>query len=450
MAMDLPLVKQIMETIPDAAFIVDTALEIQMLNDQACRLAGIDCKEALKLKCYEVFHTNICETTCPLKQAYEKRTVVRDVHLNVLDTQGFEVPVKASAKVLYDRPANAIGGVVILQDISRERAIAKKLEGRFTFEDLISQDPKMHEIFSLITKVAPTAAPVLIQGESGTGKELVARAIHNLSTRRDGPFVAVNCGALPDTLLESELFGYKKGAFTDARQDKPGMFALANNGTLFLDEVGDLPQNVQVKLLRVLQDGEYLPLGAVKPSTSNCRIIAATNRDIERAMQEGTFRQDLFFRLNVISITIPPLRTRKQDIPLLVDEFIHRYNALNKTNITGISQSALKLLMDYDFPGNVRELENIIEHACILCNDGEIRVEHLPMRIKRVVPREGLDAVGESEADVIRKALALHNNNKGEAAKYLGISRATLWRKMKRYKIGQVPKSDMARNLQEE
>ena len=430
------LTKQIVDAMPDATFIVDTALRITMINDRACNLVGIEPKEAMKLKCYEVFHTNVCETACPLKHAYEKGSIARD-RVEILDNAGFEVPVIASSAVLYDHPGIAIGGVIIMEDLSRERAIAKKLEGRFRFEDLVSQDTKMHEIFSLIAKVAPSAAPVLIQGESGTGKELVARAIHNLSDRRDGPFVAINCGALPDNLLESELFGYKKGAFTDARRDKPGQFALANNGTLFLDEIADLPQNVQVKLLRVLQNGEFLPLGAVKPATSNCRIVAATNKDLEDLMRTGGFRQDLFYRLNVISIMIPPLRARKGDIPLLAEEFIHRYNSLNNRDIRGLSQPTMKLLMDYDFPGNIRELENIIEHACILCNDTEIRVEHLPMRIKQVVPQEGKRSIGESEADVIRKALALHDNNREETARYLGISRSTLWRKMKRYKINE-------------
>jgi len=430
------LIKQITDAIPDAAFLVDTALQITMINDQACKLAGIERKQALESKCYEVFHTNVCETGCPLKQAYEKQNVARDVRLEILDKEGFEIPASASAAVLYEHPGNAIGGVLVLKDLSRERAIAKKLEGRFKFEDLISQDAKMHEMFSLISKVAPSAAPVLIQGESGTGKELVAKAIHNLSDRRDGPFVAINCGALPDNLLESELFGYKRGAFTDARQDKPGQFALANNGTLFLDEIADLPQNVQVKLLRVLQNGEFLPLGAVKPATSNCRIVAASNKDLEELMKTGGFRQDLFYRLNVISITIPPLRDRKGDIPLLAEEFIRRYNSLNNKDIQGLSQPSLKLLMDYDFPGNIRELENTIEHACILCNGPEIQVEHLPLRIKKVVPQEGRRSIGESEADVIRKALTLHSNNREETARYLGMSRSTLWRKIKKYGIG--------------
>ena len=431
--METTLLEQVINAIPDAAFVVDAAMRIKAVNQRACDLVGLPRDEVTDARCFEVFDTNLCETGCPLKRAMKGTGPDRGVDVDVLDQDGFEIPTVASAAVLRDADGRMLGGVVILEDLSREREITKKLEGRFTFQDLISQDPKMHELFNLIARVAPTTAPVLIQGESGTGKELVARAIHHLSDRADGPFVALNCGALPDTLLESELFGYKKGAFTDAKRDKPGLFAQADNGTLFLDEIGDLPQSVQVKLLRVLQNGEYIPLGAVRPATSNCRILAATNQDLEDLMQQGRFRQDLFFRLNVISITIPPLRARKRDIPLLAEEFIHRYNNLNAAGVTGLSQAALKVLLDYDFPGNVRELENVIEHACILCGAGQIRVEHLPARIRRSVPVEGAAALDESEASTIRAALALHHGNREETAQYLGISRSTLWRKMKKY-----------------
>jgi len=275
----------------------------------------------------------------------------------------------------------------------------------------------------------------LIEGESGTGKELVAHALHNLSNRKSGPFISVNCGALPDTLLESELFGYKAGAFTDAKRDKKGRFALADKGTLLLDEIGDISPAMQVKLLRVLQEKTYEPLGSTQSLKADVRILAATNKQLENLTSQGEFRQDLYYRINVVKIMIPPLRERKGDIPLLTDHFIDQFNKLRNKDISGIAQPALSLLMRHEFPGNIRELENIIEHAFILSPGGVIKREHLPDNIQeqRSMPVvEIASTMNEMESLFIMGALKRNNWSRKQTAKELGINTSTLYRKIKR------------------
>jgi len=286
----------------------------------------------------------------------------------------------------------------------------------------------------------------LISGESGTGKELVARAIHDLSPRSDKPFVAINCSALPDTLLESELFGYKAGAFTDARQDRPGRFAAAEGGTIFLDEIGDVSPAMQAKMLRVLQERVYEPLGSVEPVRADVRVIAATNRDLDQRVQEEAFRQDLYYRINVMRLTLPTLRERRGDLPLLVEHFVSKFNAMQGKNITGVSQRAMLTLMQHDYPGNVRELENTIEYAFVLCPGGLIEVYHLPPEFHGGSSCEASEGVGhvtlqEMEMMHITETLRRHAGNRDAAAKALGIHRATLFRKIKALGI-RVPDAD--------
>ncbi|MCU0255433.1 MAG: sigma 54-interacting transcriptional regulator, partial [Vicinamibacterales bacterium] len=275
------------------------------------------------------------------------------------------------------------------------------------------------------------------EGASGTGKELVARAIHAHSRRRRRPFVAVNCGALPDTLLESELFGYKAGAFTDARRDKPGRFALADGGTIFLDEVGDVSPAMQMRLLRVLQERTFDPLGAVTPVRVDVRVIAATNRDLEQRLQEGAFRQDLFYRLNVIRLRLPALRERREDIPLLVNHFLAKYNALRQRGIEAVSTAAMSCLMAHDYPGNIRELENAIEHAFVLCPSTVIELEHLPAALQAAhratcpACRGAATSLRQIEAGFIADLLARHAGNRAAAARELGVHPSTLFRKIR-------------------
>ncbi len=275
-----------------------------------------------------------------------------------------------------------IGGVETFRDLSKIEALEKEIHKKYTFEDIISKNSKILQIFNILPNISESESTVLIQGASGTGKELFARAIHNLSLRKEGPFIAINCGALPDTLLESELFGYVKGAFTDAKKNKPGRFELAKGGTIFLDEIDSLPLQTQVKLLRVLQEKEYEPLGATSTIKTNVRIISATKNDLHKLVQSNKFRDDLFYRLDVLKIELPPLNERRDDIPLLIKHFIEKFNYRMHKFIKSVSPDVLKILLNYPYEGNIRELENILEHAFVMCQTEEIQVEHLSPEIK--------------------------------------------------------------------
>jgi len=339
-----------------------------------------------------------------------------------------------------------VGGAETFRDLSEVEALRRELAGRYRIGDIVSRSPLMDRLFKVLPAIAASPSTVLILGETGTGKELVARTIHALSPRRAAPFVAVNCGALPDTLLESELFGYKAGAFTGANRDKPGRVALAKGGTLLLDEIGDISPAMQIRLLRVLQDHTYEPLGATRTAKVDARIIAATNQNLEAAKQNGTFREDLYYRINVVRLELPPLRDRREDIPILVDHFIAHFNRLQQKSIQSIGAEALSLLMAYDWPGNVRELENAIERAFILCTEGCIEISHLPEELTagRVLPPVSADIKTLHrliDAQSIQTALEQNNYNRLAAAKALGIHKTTLFRRLKRMGIA-LPERD--------
>ena len=297
----------------------------------------------------------------------------------------------------------------------------------------------MRQLFGLLPPVAESDSTVLIEGPSGTGKELFARALHQLSRRKAKRFVVINCGALPDTLLESELFGYKAGAFTDARKDKPGRFALAEGGTILLDEIGDISPAMQTRLLRVLQERIYEPLGGVEPVHCDVRVIAATNKSLTALVKEGKFREDLFYRVHVVRLELPSLRERREDIPLLADHFVTRLNRLKGRDIAGLSDAALARLMEHDFPGNVRELENILEHAFVLCRSGLIELNHLPPPLRTggettsALP-PGLTLVA-MEKLLLQDALRRNGGNRAAAARELGVDASTLFRKIKSLKL---------------
>jgi transcriptional regulator with PAS, ATPase and Fis domain len=315
--------------------------------------------------------------------------------------------------------------------------LKRELEQRYSFHDIISKNARMLEVFDILPSIAESNSTVLIEGESGTGKELVARAIHDLSPRRDGPMITLNCGALPDTLLEAELFGYKAGAFTDARTDKPGRFALAEGGTILLDEIGDTSPAFQTKLLRVLEERIFEPLGGTEPVAANVRVLAATNRDLAELVAEKSFRRDLYYRINVIRLHLPPLRERREDIPLLIDHFISHYSSVNSRAITDISPRAIAALMKHDYPGNVRELQNVIEHACILCRGSVIEIDDLPDHLRsspRAIPA-GQSSMEQMEAHLILATLRKYGWNRNKTAAELGIHKTTLWRRMKRLGI---------------
>lgn len=432
--------KMILSSIADGVFTVDDKFIITSFNRAAREITGVPPLEALGRPCCEVFRAEICEADCALKRTILTGRPVVNHAVFIVRADGRRVPISISTAVLKDEQGRVLGGVETFRDLTLVEALRREVEKSFTFEDIISRNQRMREIFGILPDVASSDSTILIEGESGTGKELMAKAIHNLSTRRNKPLVVVNCGAIPDTLLESELFGYKAGAFTGADRDKPGRFAQADGGTLFLDEIGDVSPALQVRLLRVLQDKSFQPLGGTKTLISDARILAATNKDLKAMVHEGRFREDLYYRLQVFKLSLPPLRERAEDVPLLAQHFIDRLNRLKGKDIAGLSREALAAVMRHDWPGNIRELENAVEHAFILCHGGLIRLGHLPPALRYQGEKgEGL-ATGltllEIEARVIREALVRNGGRKLATAAELGIDKTTLWRKIKRLGIG--------------
>ncbi len=436
-----PQLETILDSVADGVFTISLEREITSFNRAAERITGVKREQAVGQKCFDVFHANICQGRCPMEKTLKTGRSIIDLPVSILNIKGETVPISVSTAVLKNERGETVGGVETFRDLSDIEELRRELTRQYSFGDIISKNHEIIKLFGVLPDIARSSSTVLIEGASGTGKELFARAIHACGRRPEGPFVAVNCGALPQALLESELFGYCKGAFTDAKADKPGRFARARAGTLFLDEIGELPLDLQVKLLRVLQDGVFEPLGASKPQKSDARIIAATNRDLTALMAAGKFREDLYYRINVIKLSLPRLAERREDIPLLVEHFIGRFNVRTGRRIAGVAPEVLRLLMQHDFPGNIRELENIIEHAFVLCRGRLITPEHLPLDLQG--SRNGAGVSGDSpqaslkdaEAAVIRSLLAEHGGSRAKTARALGIDPSTLWRKMKRLGI---------------
>ncbi|WP_456324540.1 sigma-54 interaction domain-containing protein [Desulfonauticus submarinus] len=433
--------ESILESISDGVFTVDKNWRITYFNRAAEEITGIKRQDALGRLCAEVFRSNMCETECALRQTLKTGKPIIGKSGYIIDFEGNKIPISVSTAVLKDEKGNIIGGAETFRDLSELESLRQELQGRYRVGNLISRSPKMQQIFEILPAIAESSSTVLILGETGTGKELIARTIHQLSPRQKQPFVAINCGALPENLLEAELFGYKKGAFTGATKDKLGRFVLAHKGTLFLDEVAEMPLSIQVKLLRVLQDKTIEPLGSTSSKKIDVRILAATNKNLKEMVEKKEFREDLYYRLNVIRLELPPLRERKEDIPLLVEHFIQRYKKLEQKPITGISTEAISLLLAYHWPGNIRELENVIERAFILCPKGEINTQHLPEEILSLAPKikikqQNLKQNKEQiEKELILKTLKKHNYNKIATAKELGIHKTTLFRKLKKFNI---------------
>jgi len=448
-AMDMPPSQHrdvILDSINEGVFTVDLDWRITSFNRPAEQITGVQRQDAIGRQCSEVFRASICEGDCALRETLSTGKPVMNANVCIVDAAGNEIPIKISAAVLHDEEGEIIGGVETFQDVRQVEELRKKLEAKYTFADIVGQSQAMRDLFELLPQIADSRSNVLIEGASGTGKELFARAIHNLSPRRKRRFVAINCGALPDTLLESELFGYKAGAFTDAKRDKPGRFAIADGGTLFLDEIGDISPAMQMRLLRVLQEGTFESLGSVEPVHTDVRIIAATNKDLSRLVKKQKFREDLFYRIHVVHIELPSLRNRREDIPLLVERFIAKFNRLQGKDVAGLSREVLAALMEYDYPGNVRELENIIEHAFVLCQSGLILPEHLPSHLREEsvvglsVGSGGMD-LKSMERVLIAAALRKHSGSRTLAAKELGINVSTLYRKIRSLNI-EVPETD--------
>lgn len=426
----------ILDSISDGVFTVDPEWRITSFNRGAQIITGIPCHAALGKPCREVLRASICEHTCALRTTLATGRPVVNRAIQIRGRRDEPIPVSISTGVFRDREGNVLGGVETFRDLSLSDDLRHASAVQQSFPDIIGRSRAMRPVLELLPLLADSDSTVLIEGASGTGKELFAQAIHRLSRRKDRPFVAINCGALPDTLLESELFGYKAGAFTDARQDKPGRFAMAEGGTILLDEICDISPAMQTRLLRVLQQREFEPLGAVAPEPVDVRILAATNRDLSEMVRSGQFREDLYYRIHVIRLALPPLCDRREDIPLLVEHLIAKFNRAQNKQVVGVDDEVLAVLMNHDYPGNVRELENIIEHAFVLCQGGLLLVAHLPAflqsaalpsAIKRV---QGL-TLREMEELLIRDALRRHQGHRRKAAAQLGIDPSTLFRKMK-------------------
>jgi PAS domain S-box-containing protein len=449
----------IFDSINDGVFTVDEDFFITSFNNAAEQIVGMKREDAIGRKCHEVFRGSICQSGCALRKTLESGEPQRDVRVDVLNSKMASVPIKVSTAVLKDTDGKMLGGVEVFRDVSDMESLRAELAGRHHFRDIVGQSDVMKEIFALIPQVAESEAPVLITGPSGTGKELIAQAVHDLSPRKDKPFVRVNCGALPDTLLESELFGYMKGAFTGANYNKPGRFQQSDGGTLFLDEIGDVSPAFQSKLLRVLEEGEIQPLGSTKTIRVDVRLISATNRDLMEMMRQEKFREDLYYRIKVIPIELPPLARRRKDIPLLIAHFAKKLCARTGRAQPQMSKGALQVLYDYDYPGNVRELRNIIERAFVLCSGNTIDLKDLPsevtsefkvggLRNKTTIHARPSDrriaeatlaptkrAEDSREKRQLSAILEAHSWNRTVVAKELGIGRTTLWRRMKEHDL---------------
>ncbi len=426
----------ILDSINEGVFTVDLDWRVTTFNQAAERITGVSRDDALGRPCCEVFRASICESACALRQTLSTGKPVVNATAHIVSHDGRRIPIRISTALLQAADGSIIGGVETFQDLSEVEQLQKELESRYTFEDIVGRSPAMMSLFQILPQVAESDSTVLIEGASGTGKELFARAIHNLSRRRKKRFVAINCAALPDTLLESELFGHKAGAFTDARRDKPGRFALADGGTVFLDEIGDISPAMQARLLRVLQERCIEPLGSVESLKVNVRVVAATNKDLAAMVGAGAFREDLYYRVRVVHLKLPGLRQRREDIPLLIDRLVRKFNGMQGKSIAGVSGGVLARLMEYDYPGNVRELENIIEQAFVLCRGGLIELHHLPPELRPTAGRsprtdEGPTTLESMERLLIAEALRRHEGNRKQAAADLGINPSTLYRKLK-------------------
>lgn len=430
--------ESILESISDGVFTVDLDWRITFFNQAAERITGIQKKDALGRLCSEVFKSSMCENGCALRKTLKNGKPVIGRSGFFINSKGEEVPVSVSTAVLFDRYGRVAGGAETFRDLSEIETLRKELAGKYTLNDIITGSPCMRSVLDLIPSIAESSSILLIEGETGTGKELYARAVHEMSDRAGRPFYAINCSAFPETLLESELFGYRKGAFTGAVKDKEGWFSVADNSTLFLDEIGDILPMMQVKLLRVLQERTYEPVGSTRSEKTNARIIAATNRNLSELVKQGKFREDLYYRLNVIKVELPPLRKRISDVHLLAQHFLGKYNIKLRKAVSGFSSEALFLLMSYSWPGNVRELENVIERSVVLCSGNRISGDLFPPEINRVkeekYPNFKFDSVKKfAQISFITNALNENGGSVPMTAKALGIHKTTLYRIMKKY-----------------
>ncbi|MBK7380065.1 MAG: sigma 54-interacting transcriptional regulator [Ignavibacteriales bacterium] len=426
----------------EGTFTIDNDWNVTSFNTSAEKITGYKKSEAIGKKCWDIFNSSICRNGCHMEQTLLKGKAMLGNELEIIHRSGKKVPIRVNSNILMNNKNEKIGAIETFLDISELKNLSAHLNDFFKYENIVGRNKEIKQIISVLESVSQTDTTVLITGESGTGKELAARAIHLNSSRKTGPFIAVNCSAFVESLIESELFGHEKGSFTGAIKTKIGKFELAQGGTLFLDEIGDLSIAVQTKLLRVLETREFERVGGNKTIKMDSRIIAATNKNLLAEIAAGRFREDLFYRINVINIHLPPLRERMDDLPLIINHFIEFFNKKFNKNIRQFSSSAFDILMDYDWPGNIRELENVIEHCFVLCSGDIIQVECLPKRLREQKPKESNSqdqnlkkGFKDVERGLIISVLEKNNYNKTKAAKELNINPSTLWRKMKKLGI---------------
>ena len=436
------ILESVFDQLSDALILYDPDFRITGVNRAAEKLFGMSSEEMLGRHCQEVFKCTVCEPNCGMLVGLNQPPSTPTSTVRLHTENGMERLVVMKTNQMMDDAGQVAGVVATIKDITEEAAPQKR--------EVIAESAPMREVLNFVRRVsASEATTILLEGENGTGKDLVAKTLHYQSLRQAEPFIAINCAAIPETLLESELFGYEKGAFTDARSQKRGIFELADRGTLFLDEIGEIPLMLQAKLLRVLEDQTFRRLGGLKDIKLDLRVIAATNKNLREAVKEGAFRQDLYFRLNVIQILIPPLRDRAEDILPMARFFIEHYNRKFKRNIEGVNDAAAKLLLEHDWPGNVRELRNAIERAMILEESALITAASLPIAISRpeggaapaipaAAPAEAAGdglSLEENERNLLVKALEKTDGNQTQAARLLRITRDTLRYKMKKFNL---------------
>ncbi len=426
----------------EGTFTISNDWVITSFNNSAEKITGYKKFEAIGKKCWEIFNSALCQNGCHMEHTLQNGKAMLGNELEIIHKSGKKVPIKVNSNILTNNKNEKIGAIETFLDISELKNLSAHLHDFFKYENIVGRNKEIRQIISVLESVSQTDSTVLITGESGTGKELAARAIHLNSSRKTEPFIAVNCSAFVETLIESELFGHEKGAFTGAIKTKIGKFELSQGGTIFLDEIGDLSIAVQTKLLRVLETREFERVGGNKIIKINSRIIAATNKNLLKEIAEGKFREDLFYRINVINIHLPPLRERMDDLPLIINHFIESFNQKFNKKIRQFSSSAFNVLMSYDWPGNIRELENVIEHCFVLCEGEIIQNACLPKRLLESktntnikVNSKEISSFKSMERDIIISVLEKNNGNRNKSAKDLQINPSTLWRRMKRLGI---------------
>jgi len=433
--------KLILDNLDIGVFTVNRGGYLTFFNREAEKISGFDRRQALGKHCRAIFQGAETNDLCRIRDSVSNGVARTGRRGRMTTRSGEVIPIRASYIALRNEKGSIVGGLATFHDLTLVQQLHQAISDRYTFHDMIGKDPSMQQVFETVGVVAATDATVLIEGATGTGKDLLAKVIHSASRRVDKPLVKVNCAAIPDNLLESEMFGYIKGAFTGADRDKPGRFNEAHEGTIFLDEIGDLPLPLQAKLLRVLEDREFYPLGSRHTQKVDVRILSATNRPLESLVEKRHFREDLYYRLNVFRIQLPDLKKRRVDIPLLIRHILRRLSAARDNRRVRISESAMEILLNYDYPGNVRELENVLEHALIICRSDTIEARHLPEYLHRPQGGRRRAEAGEKpsleqrERERLLTVLEKHGGHRQRAARELGIDRTTLWRRMKKYRL---------------